>query len=85
MRNLPTDSLRSFLAIYDSGSVTTAADQIGRSQPAVSLQIKKLEEILETSLFRRVKKRLIPSLEGEKLCARARKEMYVSEYQVSLR
>ena len=52
MRNLPTDSLRSFLAVYDSGSVTTAADQIGRSQPAVSLQIKKLEEILETSLFR---------------------------------
>ncbi len=79
MRNLPIDSLRSFLAVYDSGSVTTAADQIGRSQPAVSLQIKKLEEILETSLFRRVKKRLIPSLEGEKLCARARQIIAIND------
>ena len=44
MRNLSIDSLRAFVVTTDLGSVTNAADQLGRSQPATSLQIKKLED-----------------------------------------
>ncbi|WP_408607688.1 LysR family transcriptional regulator [Enterovibrio coralii] len=40
------DSLRSFLAIVDTGSFTRAAAQIHRTQSAISMQIKKLEEEL---------------------------------------
>ena len=53
MRNLSIDSLRAFEVTTDLGSVTNAADQLGRSQPATSLQIKKLEETLGSELLMR--------------------------------
>lgn len=56
--NIPTSLLRSFIAIAECGSVTLAGDQIGRSQPAMSLQIKRLEELLEVKLFHRGERKL---------------------------
>ena len=47
MKHLPVDVLRSFVTIVELGGYTQAGDVLGRSQPAISLQIKKLEEILE--------------------------------------
>lgn len=58
MRNLSMDALRAFAVTAELGSVTAAAEQLGRSQPATSLQIKKLEEMLETELFLRINKQL---------------------------
>jgi DNA-binding transcriptional LysR family regulator len=43
--NLPTDVLRTFLAVIDLGSFTKAGQLLGRTQPAISLQIRKLEEL----------------------------------------
>jgi len=53
--NLPLDSelLRTFVAVAAAGNVTRAAEQVGRTQSAVSIQIKKLEETLGESLFER--------------------------------
>ena len=51
MRNLSMDALRAFVATADLGSVTAAADHLGRSQPAISLQLKKLEEHLGIEVF----------------------------------
>ena len=79
MRNLPIDALRTFVTICDVGSVTVAAEQIGRSQPATSLQIKRLEELLGTDLFLRMKKRLVPSEAGLKLYDRAREIITISD------
>lgn len=53
MKNIPTDLLRTFVTIQDLGGFTSAGEFLGRSQPAISLQIKKLEEILNTKLFLR--------------------------------
>ncbi len=39
--NLPTDVLRSFLAVIDLGSFTKAGQLLGRTQPAISLQTKR--------------------------------------------
>ncbi len=49
----PLDSnlMRGFLAVVDAGSVTRAADQMGRTQSAVSMQIRRLEESLGQSIF----------------------------------
>jgi DNA-binding transcriptional LysR family regulator len=44
--NLDTDLLRSFLAIVDTGNFTRAADRVGRTQSAISMQMKRLEETL---------------------------------------
>ncbi len=53
MKNLPTDLLRTFVTVAETGGFTRAGDLLGRSQPAVSLQVKRLEELLGTALFQR--------------------------------
>ncbi|MFC3283082.1 LysR family transcriptional regulator [Litchfieldella rifensis] len=53
MKNIPTDLLRTFVTIKDLGGFTSAGELLGRSQPAISLQVKKLEEILNTKIFLR--------------------------------
>jgi len=54
MKNLPMDLLRTFVTINDLGGFTQAGDLLGRSQPAISLQVKRLEGLLGLQLFNRV-------------------------------
>ncbi len=44
--------LRSFVSVVRTGSVTETARQLGRTQPAISFQIQKLEELTNKTLFR---------------------------------
>ena len=53
MKNLPMDLLRTFVTINDQCGFTQAGELLGRSQPAISLQVKRLEEMLGTQLFNR--------------------------------
>lgn len=64
---MPTSLLRTFIAVAESGSITNAASLISRSQPAVTLRIKKLEDMLEAQLFLRKDRCLILSEEGHLL------------------
>ncbi|SFC21902.1 LysR family transcriptional regulator [Tropicimonas isoalkanivorans] len=50
-KNIPTDLLRSFVTVVDLGNFTRAAEALGRTQPAISLQIRRLEELLQTKLI----------------------------------
>jgi DNA-binding transcriptional LysR family regulator len=50
---IPTEFLRSFVTIAELDSFTQAGDKLARSQSAISLQIKKLEEILGQQVFSR--------------------------------
>jgi DNA-binding transcriptional LysR family regulator len=47
------DLLRTFVAVVEAGSFTKAATTVHRSQAAVSMQIKRLESMLGTTLFAR--------------------------------
>jgi len=51
MRNIPTDLLRTFITIIDLRGYRRAGEQLGRTQPAISLQMKRLQELLGTRLF----------------------------------
>ncbi len=53
--NIDSISLQCFLAVADTGSVTKAAERVGRTQSAVSQQIAKLEHQLNKALFIRGK------------------------------
>jgi DNA-binding transcriptional LysR family regulator len=53
MRDVPTDLLRAFVAIIDLKGFARAGDQLGRTQSAISLRMKRLQEILEVPLFAR--------------------------------
>lgn len=51
LTNVPTDLLRTFVTVVDLGSYTRAGEALGRTQPAISLQIRRLEELLRTQLI----------------------------------
>ncbi len=73
MKKLDTDLLRTFLAVADTGSITAAADKIGRSQSAASLQINRLETLLGKAVFDRHGRGVLLNPIGEKLEAVARR------------
>ncbi|VXC55758.1 LysR family transcriptional regulator [Nocardioides sp. AX2bis] len=54
MRVLSLHQLTCFLATYEHGSLTAAADELGYAQPSVSEQVRALEKTLGVQLFRRV-------------------------------
>ena len=50
---LDVDQLRTFIAIAETGSFTRAAEVVNKTQSAVSMQMKRLEERLERPIFAR--------------------------------
>jgi DNA-binding transcriptional LysR family regulator len=74
---LDTDQLRSFLAIVDTGSFTRAAERVNKTQSAVSMHIRRLEEQLGCALFVKQGRGAKLSDEGEKLIDFARRMMQV--------
>ncbi|MDX1422674.1 MAG: LysR substrate-binding domain-containing protein [Kiloniellales bacterium] len=69
---LESDLLRTFAAIADSGGFTRAAELVGRTQSALSLQMKKLEETVGQPLFLREARGVRLTAAGEDLLIRAR-------------
>lgn len=53
--NIDTVTLQSFISLAETGSFTKTAEQVGRTQSAISQQIAKLENILGKPLFNRGK------------------------------
>jgi DNA-binding transcriptional LysR family regulator len=70
--NLPTELLRSFAAIVESGSMLRATERVFVTQSALSLQMKRLEEIVQVPLFRREGRQLMLAPAGEVLLSFAR-------------
>jgi Transcriptional regulator len=80
---LDNDVLRTFVAIAESGSFSTAADAVFRTPSAVSMQIKKLEEQLNTTLFLRDARSVRLTAGGETLLPYARRMLALSNEAVS--
>lgn len=53
MRSIPTDLLRAFVTIIDLRGYTRAGEQLGRTQPAISLQMRRLQDLVGVQLFTR--------------------------------
>ncbi len=70
---LDLDQLQSFCAIADCGSFTEAARRVNKTQSAVSMQIKRLEERLGHQLLTRDGRSVALTNHGEALYSRARK------------
>jgi len=48
---IDVDQLRTFIAIAETGSFTKAAEVVNKTQSAVSMQMKRLEERIEKAIF----------------------------------
>jgi len=80
--NLPTELLRSFVAIVDSGSMLRATEKVFVTQSALSLQMKRLEETVLTPLFHRDGRRLVLTPAGQALLPRAREILALNDKAV---
>src|SRR6185436_19517731 len=81
--NLPTELLRSFVAIVDSGSMLRATERVFVTQSALSLQMKRLEETVQASLFQREGRRLALTPAGQTLITYAREILATNDRAVS--
>jgi DNA-binding transcriptional LysR family regulator len=81
--NLPTELLRSFVAIVESSSMMRAAERICVTQSALSLQMKRLGEIVQTPLFERQKRGLLLTPAGEALMVYAREILDLNDRALS--
>lgn len=70
---LETPLLRTLVAVSETGSFTRAAEQVNRTQSAVSMQIKRLEATVGKPLLERDRKRTRLTREGEALVEYARR------------
>jgi DNA-binding transcriptional LysR family regulator len=69
---LDSDLLRTFVVIAETGNLTQAANYLNRTQSAISVQVKKLEESFATQLFYRQPRGMLLTEEGHKLLPEAR-------------
>jgi len=79
MRNLDVTTLRSFVAVADSGGVTRAAGFLHLTQSAVSMQLKRLEEMLGLALFDRSGRSIALTASGEQLLVFARRMVALND------
>ncbi|MBM7059240.1 LysR family transcriptional regulator [Pseudomonas sp. UL073] len=72
--SIDTELLRSFVAIADNGGFTRAAEVVNRTQSAVSMQMKRLEDdVVRRSLFERDGRQVRLTPEGQVLLGYARR------------
>jgi len=80
--NLPVAALRSFVAIALDGSMVGAAERVFLTQSALSLQIKRLEELLQAPLFLRQGRSLVLTEDGRRLLGYAQQLLTINDRAV---
>jgi DNA-binding transcriptional LysR family regulator len=83
MKNLPMDLLRAFVTIVEFNSFTKAGELLGRSQPAISLQMNRLEDMLGETLLMRDGKNLSLTIAGETIFEYAKQILSLNDLAVS--
>ena len=80
--HLDIEVLRTFVTVADLGGFTAAGARLGRTQAAVSIQIKKLEELLQCRVIDRTSRVLKLTRAGESLLAYARRILELNDQAV---
>ncbi|TDF39210.1 LysR family transcriptional regulator [Alteromonadaceae bacterium M269] len=83
MKNIPIDVLRTFITIVELDSFTQAGSLLGRSQPAISLQIKRLESMFDQKLISKRGQSIELTVAGEKLLGYARRILAINDEAVA--
>jgi DNA-binding transcriptional LysR family regulator len=77
--NFDMDALRTMVVGVELGSFAQAASHLGRSQSAVSMQLKKLEQQAGQPLFQRNGRSLVPTEAGERLLSYGRQILKLND------
>jgi DNA-binding transcriptional LysR family regulator len=79
MTNIPTDLLRTLVAVVDLKSFTKAAASLGVTQPAVSAQIKRLQFLLGKDVFDRAAQGVSLTPHGDMIVSYARRLLSIND------
>ncbi len=79
LQNLEIDLLRTFVTVAETGSFTRSATLLNRTQPAISLQIRRLEHQFGTPLLDRAGKSVTLTTDGASLLPQARKMLRLND------
>ncbi len=79
MINIPTELLRTLVAVVDHKSFTRAAHTLGITQPAVSAQIKRLQILLGTEIFDKNAAGVVLTPAGEAVITYARRLLSIND------
>jgi DNA-binding transcriptional LysR family regulator len=79
LRNLDLDILRTLVTSHDLGGFAQAADRLGRTPSAISLQMKRLQEELGTPLFRKQGRTLKLTEAGQTALGYARRMLALND------
>lgn len=81
--NLDLDLVRTFVTICEAGNFSRAAERVGRTPSAVSLQVKRLEDRLGRALFLRHPRTVAPTADGEALLGLGRRLLALNDEVVA--
>src|ERR671910_774498 len=82
--NIPTELLRTLVAVVDLRSFTKAAQMLGITQPAVSAQIKRLQYLLGVDVFDKSAPGVTLTAKGEVVVNYARRMLAINDQIVQL-
>lgn len=83
MKHIPPENLRAFISVFDLQSYTLAGERLGRSQPAISLQIRRLEQQLSARLLERHSNRIQLTSAGRELYPLAQQLLSINDQVVA--
>src|SRR6516164_4726672 len=78
-QHLDPELLRTLVAAVDAGGLMRAAARVGRTRSAVSLQMRRLQELIGRPLFRKVGRGLLLTATGEELLGYARRLLQLND------
>jgi DNA-binding transcriptional LysR family regulator len=84
MTNIPTELLRTFVAVVDMRSFTRAAQLLGITQPAVSAQVKRLQQLLGGELMDKSAPGVMLTPAGEVVLVHARRMLAINDQILAL-
>ena len=80
--DLDIDALRAFVTVAEAGGFTAAAERLGRTQSAISVKIRKLEDVLGRRVFDRTSRSFAVTRDGELLLGYARRLLALNDETV---
>ncbi|MCW8885821.1 MAG: LysR family transcriptional regulator [Motiliproteus sp.] len=78
-RDIDISLIRTFLAVAESGGMTSAANALNLTQGAISQKILRLEALFDAQLFDRSNKTIRLTSDGERLMARAHRMIQLND------
>jgi DNA-binding transcriptional LysR family regulator len=82
--NIPTEIIRTLVAVSELGSFSKTAEKLGLSQPAISAQVKRLQMLVGGDIFEKIASGVAFTAKGKLILASAKKLLEANDQILSI-